>query len=267
MPLLYTMEMWQHGITVSEWHVVAMLGVMLLVNFLFSLLSGFREEYSVSEAISEAICGSGLALMISASILWLIGELPSHEHLVNAVGKIVLTAVAVSIGISFANAQFRKSRTEDREDESDDGEAPSDRRTAPSAEERQLRDDLKDLAAAVTGATVFSLNVAPTEEILMIATRLSPLQLLLLLAVSVGLCYLILFAAEFRERRVHVRSVFQQPFSETLLTCGVSLLVAALLLTLLGHRGVTHSPEALAASIVTLGLPAIVGGAAGRIIA
>jgi putative integral membrane protein (TIGR02587 family) len=267
MPLLYTMEMWQHGMTVSEWHLLTLLAATLSVNFAFCFLSGFRAESSVPEAAREAVTAVGIAIVYSTVILLLIGEIQFATRPAEIIGKVLLEAAAVSVGVSFANAQIQgKSRTgaakEGGESEADSDDAED----QPSPRERQLKRDLQEFAAVLAGATVFALNVAPTEEITLIAARLSPLQLLALLGASMLLCYVILFAAEFKAHAVHVKSALQHPLAETILTCAVSLTVAAVLLLLLGERdGLTH-PSFFIASIVTLGLPAIVGGAAGRLI-
>ena len=265
MPLLYTMEMWQHGMTVSEWHLLTLLGATLAVNFAFCFLSGFRAARSVPDAAREAVTAVGIAILYSTAILLLIGEIQFAISTAEIIGKVLLEAAAVSVGISFANAQIQgKSRTgESSNGGGGDGEGDE---SQPSPQDLQLKKDLQEFAAVLAGATVFALNVAPTEEITLIAARLSPLQLLALLGASMLLCYVILFAAEFKAHRVHVKSALQHPLAETILTCAVSLTVAAVLLLLLGERnGLTH-PALSVASIVTLGLPAIVGGAAGRLI-
>jgi putative integral membrane protein (TIGR02587 family) len=131
----------------------------------------------------------------------------------------------------------------------------------------QLRQDLKELAITASGALLFSYNLAPTEEILQISSRLSAWQHLLIVAVSLVLAYMILFAAEFRERSVHVRNWFQRPSVETVMAYAVSLGVAFLLLQLVGVREVKGNwPVAIEASVV-LGLPAVIGASAGRLIA
>lgn len=270
LPLLYTMEMWQHGMTVSELHLLMLLGATLLVNFAFCFLSGFRMETSIREAAMESVTAVGVGIVYSAVILWLIGELRFSISAAEILGKVLLEAIAVSIGISFADAQMRgKSRTGkgpgQHEADSDNGGQP-DTKEKLSPSDRQLRADLRDFAAALAGSTVFALNVAPTEEITRIAGRLPPLQLFALLGASLLLCYIILFAAEFREHQVHVESVFQHPFAETILTCAVALTVSTVLLFLLGERSLLTHPATFTASVVTLGLPAIVGGAAGRLI-
>jgi len=87
------------------------------------------------------------------------------------------------------------------------------------------------------------------------------------IAGSLVLSYLILYAAEFKQHTVHVKSLFQHPLVETVTSYAVAILVALALLLLVGMpeaRG--GSMATLIACTVTLALPASVGAAAGRLI-
>jgi putative integral membrane protein (TIGR02587 family) len=273
MPLLYTMEMWEHGLVLTEWHLLGLLAAILLINFLFSFVVGLREESTLFGAFADAVTAIGIGILFSTLVLWLIGEVTPDTALPAVAGKILIESAGVSLGVSFANAYRGKSRTGDDAQEQDQGSSgggsepkkgsddqPEDR------ERRQLHADVNDLGATLAGATVFALNIAPTEEVLLIATRLAPWQQLALLAAAVALCYVILFASEFEEPQVHVESVFQHPWAETAMACAVSLGVSYLLLALVGQREALSHPATTVAAVITLGLPAIVGGAAGRLV-
>ncbi|MGV3532649.1 MAG: TIGR02587 family membrane protein [Chthoniobacteraceae bacterium] len=268
-PLLYTMEMWFHGMKLSEWHLVGVLVATLLANIVFSLLSGFRESTTLSGAVMDSVTAVGIALLFSALVLWLVGQLHADEGLADALGKVIIEAAVVSIGISFANNQVRnRSRTGEDDEEQDKGDdSKEEKKPSPEeAGERQKKKDLQEAGAALAGSTLFALNIAPTEEVVMIASQLDPLRLLALLVAGVVFCYLILFASEFKEHEVHVPSLFQHPVSETILTCAISLTVAAILLLMVGERAALTDPMTTIGCIVVLGLPAIIGGAAGRLI-
>ena len=270
MPLLYTMEMWFHGATLSPWHQLAVLGAMLVVNFAFCLVSGFRHDSGVLEAVMEALTSVGIALVYSALILWLIGTIAPQTSLAESIGKVLLEAAAVSLGVSFADVHFRgKSRTgEDGDDGAEGAKAEEDEsKPSPAQLERlQLRADLLDVSATVAGSTLFALNIAPTEEVLLIAARLGPVQLLALLGFTVALCYVILYASGFENQPVYVRGAFQSAWAETVMTVAVSLLAGLALMWLLGEREILSDRAPLVAGAVVLGLPATVGGAAGRLI-
>jgi putative integral membrane protein (TIGR02587 family) len=268
MPLLYTMEMWYHGATLSPWHQLAVLGAILVVNFFFCVVSGFRHEDTILDAALQAVTSVGIALVYSTFVLWVIGTIGAHTSWGEAAGKILLEASAVSLGVSFADAHFRdKSRTGEQNDQQHDRrEKPEPKPSPQQLESRQLHADLVDLSATIVGSILFALNIAPTEEVLLIATRLHAWQLLAVLATTVTLCYVILYASGFEGQPVYVQSVFQSAWAETAMTVAVSLLAALGLMWLIGERELFGSSSSVLAAAVVLGLPATVGGAAGRLI-
>src|SRR5687768_15130448 len=230
-PLLYTMEMWWRGMTMSPWHQLGVLGAALVINFCFCLFSGFREEYSVVEAISESVTAVGMGLVYALGILVLIGEVTFERSWGDVVGRVVAGAGPVSLGIAFANRQVRK-KLEQGDEEEDEGDENNS--TVNDVEKKQLDQDLKEFAVTVSGAMIFSYNMAPTEEILKISARLTPWQHLAIVGAAMFLGYLILFAAQFKEREVHVKNWFQRPGVETVMAYAVALLVAFVLLQLVG---------------------------------
>lgn len=271
LPLLYTMEMWWSGITLSSWHLLAALAGIVGVNFLFSLLSGFRESYSFTDALSEAVTSVGIGIVFSTLVLALIGSLNFDMAPIEWIGKILLEAVAVSVGVSFANAQvLGKSRSGEASGGGAQGSGAqggaSQAETQGSPEQRQLRQDLRDVGATLAGATVFAMNVAPTEEIVMIAVRLEPWQQLVMLASLPVLAYIILFASGFEQQKTHVPGPLQHPWAETAMIVAMSLGVSFALLVLFGFPGSLSHASTAVATTITLGLPATIGGAAGRLI-
>lgn len=262
-PLLYTMEMWWHGMTASEWDLLILLGVNLVINFGFCLFSGFREKHSVGEAADQAVTSVAMALLFSLAVLWLIHEVTFGRAWTDIAGRVLIEAVPVSLGISFANTQIRgQSRSGDEEQGGPDVEH------MPRGERhrRQLREDLRDIGVTVSGALIFAFNVAPTEEIIKIAQRMPFWQCLVLMGASLGLCYLILFAAGFRKRTVYVNSIFQHPASETIMAYAISLLASLGLLYMVGVPETLAAVSIASKSVVVLGLPAVVGASAGRLI-
>lgn len=279
MPLLYTMEMWLHGMLLGPYHQLALLLGVLIVNLLFSIVSGFRHEYGVGSALLESVTAVGIGMLFSTAILWLVGEIAPSDAWSVITGKVLLETTAVSIGVSVADAHVRGKRRDGSEDgdsrgdgDPGKGEGSSDEEgksetTPPRAqlERRQLRQDVQDLISTLTGAVVYSINIGPTEEVMRIAGRLTPLQLCAIVLASVGLCHVILYASGIKDHAVHINSLVQSPPAETVITYAASLAVALGLLWVLGEPESVGSLDNLVASTVVLGLPASVGGAAGRI--
>ena len=260
-PLLFTMEMWQHGVTLSSRHLLLLLVGGLLLNFAFDLLSGFRQKFSPAEAASEAVTSVAIGIVFSFVVLWMIGQLDFDAAPIDNLGKILIEALGVSVGVSFANSQIRRqSRTGD-DDDADDDKKPDNPNAA------QWKADLRDLGATVAGATVFALNVAPTEEVLFTATRVSVWQQFALLAANLAVCWIIMFASGFDQNENYTGSIAQKPLSETLFATAVSLCIAAILIYAVGQRPLLASPAIFISGTLSLGLCATVGGAAGRIVA
>src|SRR5690606_15344429 len=134
---------WWHGMTIAEWHVLILIAAALLLNGVFSLFSGFRQTYSPAEAVSEAITALGLSLLLALALLCLIGEVTFAMAWTGILGKVVIEAMPISLGMSFANSQVR-GRSREGEDEDRSPAAPGhDQRGDP--ETLQLKADLTDL--------------------------------------------------------------------------------------------------------------------------
>lgn len=262
-PLLFTMEMWFQGTSFSPPHLLGMLAFAAFVNICFSYASGLRAhntDHSLLGAVADGITAMALGVIVAVLVLALIGMLDPAEGRDSMIGKIVIEAAAVSIGVTFTNRKFPRGRkTRSRQYEELEN-APLTR------EQKQARLDFYNLAAVLGGAVIFSFNIAPTEEILMIANGLSAPQLLLIVLAQLGVCYVILYASQFKESKVFKKTWMQAPAAEIVMTVALSLLVAAVLLLLVGHTSAMHSADGFIAAVVTLGFPAVIGGAAGKLV-
>jgi putative integral membrane protein (TIGR02587 family) len=269
MPLLYTMEMWLHGLLLGPGQQLAILSGILVVNWLFSIVSGFRHEYGVKAALLESVSAVGIGMVFSSLILWLVGEIAPGDAWDEITGKVLLQTSAVSIGVSVADAHVRgKQRAGEEEGSGDAGGGEPSRKPPPGRgqlERWQLKQDIRDISASLTGAVVYSINIGPTEEVVMIAGRLSPWQLGAVVLASLALCYVILYASGIKDHPVHIESLVQSPPAETIITYAASLAVAFGLLWVLGEPEAMGSLNSRVAATLVLGLPASVGGAAGRI--
>jgi putative integral membrane protein (TIGR02587 family) len=260
MPLLYTMEMWSSGMRLGPGKLLALLIGTLFINLLFSIVSGFRHEYGVISAALESVTAVGLGLVFSSLILWLVGEIAWADPAVEVIGKVLFQAVPVSLGVSVADAHVRGQRRD-----GDDEPAEPSRPSRAERERRQLRQDIRDISATLSGALLFSINIGPTEEVILIAGRLGAGQLMAIVLGSLVLCYVILYASGIKDHPVHIPSLVQSPLAETVITYAASLLVALALLVVLGQPESVGSLDSLVAATIALGLPTAVGGAAGRI--
>ena len=116
------------------------------------------------------------------------------------------------------------------------------------------------------GAILFAANIAPTEEVVAIATSISIPQLLALMLLSLALAAVILYFIEFSgsERFVRRDGLFSVAVG-TLASYAVALLGAALVLWFFG-RFDDETTLTILAETVVLGFPSTLGASAGRLL-
>jgi putative integral membrane protein (TIGR02587 family) len=125
----------------------------------------------------------------------------------------------------------------------------------------------RDLASTALGAIFVSFSIAPTDEIPMLAAASSPAWLLALIFASVAISYGIVFEAGFvnQQRRLKQQGIFQKPMTETVVAYLISLAVAAGMLWFFDRLGPGDAWSVWLSDVLLLGLPAAIGGAAGRL--
>jgi putative integral membrane protein (TIGR02587 family) len=262
-PLLYTMEVWWTGSHTTPRQMLAVLALLSLPVLALNKTTGFRKSRDVRtrDAVADTIEALAVGIVVTAVVLVLLQEITPDTGLRSGLGKVVYEAVPFCLGVGVARHFLHGGRA--APDDSSDGSATDG--AADGEDESALHPTLSDLGATVLGATFISLSIAPTDEVPMIASAMSPAWLLALVAMTLLTSYAIVFAADFhgQEGRNTQEGAFQRPITETLVSYLVSLVVAGLLLWLF-QRGVRPSAD-LVTRIVVLGFPAAVGGAAGRL--
>jgi putative integral membrane protein (TIGR02587 family) len=114
---------------------------------------------------------------------------------------------------------------------------------------------------------IIAFSIAPTDEIPMLAAATSEGWLIATIVVSLLISYGIVFEANFarRSQRQQQRGIFQRPLSETLMAYLVSLVAAALMLWSFQQLNLSDPLSMWLSYTLLLGLPATIGGAAGRL--
>jgi putative integral membrane protein (TIGR02587 family) len=130
-----------------------------------------------------------------------------------------------------------------------------------------VRDTLIDLDATLIGAVLIAFSIAPTEEVPLLAASLPPLWLLLIMAASLILSYTIVFASGFAHRAERSqRGLLLSPITETLVAYLVALAASVTMLVLFQQLHPADPWQEWLSDALVLGLPASVGGAAGRLL-
>lgn len=251
LPLLYTMEVWWVSFIAQPSRLLALLAFTFLLLLGYNRYAGLRHDASWIEVAIDSVEELGLGIVTSAVVLYLIGRIGPSMSVEEMLGKIVVEAAIVAIGFSVGSAQL--------------GAGGNDRGKGPDEDDR--RPTLAhQLVIGGCGAVLFAANVAPTEEILMIAVETGPLRLLAFVALSLLVAGGVLYAMGFKdaERFAAAENKLDVAMGVAM-TYAIALVVSAILLWFFGRfDGV--SADICARQTAVLGFPAALGAAAGRLL-
>ena len=92
---------------------------------------------------------------------------------------------------------------------------------------------MADIGATLVGALIVAFSIAPTEEVPTLVGAVQGPWLLVIVLVSLGISYIIVFQANLtrQQARQMQQGLFQSPMSETVMSYLVSLVAAAVMLT------------------------------------
>ncbi len=248
LPLLMTMEMWWLGFYLEPQLLLQFAVVNFLVLIGLSSVSGFESTKSWGDDVMDAFAAYGVAVIWSASILWVLGVIAADQPAHEIVGKVVLQAVPASFGAMLAGKQLG---TQERD---------------PRAE-RDRASYWGQLFLMLAGALFLGFSVAPTEEMILISFQMGPLHAVLLMLVSIAALHAMVYTLGFKgERRPPGPTTFWNIFlTYTMVDYAIAVLVALYLLWTFGR--LTGTDEAQIASMVTvLAFPGALGAALARLV-
>ena len=256
-PLLYTMEMWWIGTTAELWKLMLFLAVAALISLALarSRSGGFKEETSRFATLEQAADGVAIGLVGAVVVLTVLNRIQLGDPLDSVLGKVIVQAVPICIGSAVANAIFGRHGGRTLDGDQETGEAQSAREAFTA-----------DFGATTIGAIFLAFSIAPTDEVPMLAAELDYGHALALIALSLALTYVIVFVSGFGTGQHEQQGPFQSPVTETVLAYLLSLLVALAALLLFDRIEWGDSLSEIVAMVLVLGLPAAVGGAAGRLV-
>lgn len=250
LPMLYTMEVWWTGFIASPERLLVGLAVSYALLLLFNRFAGLHEDASWKEVAIDSVEELGLGLVLSAVLLWLVGQIGAEMGVEEIAGKVLVEGLAVAIGVSVGTAHLG-----DDDEEAGQGMAGDD-------DSGSL---LRTVALGLCGAVIVAANVAPTEEIVQIAAETSLPRLLLTALFSFALGAMIVHFANFRGGRGVEQQGAAGVLVDSVVTYAVALAASAFLLWYFGRFTDAAAPLATA-EVVVLGLPAVLGASAGRLL-
>ena len=252
MPLLFTMEVWWAGFILHPLRIALYMGATFVILLFYNRFVGLRRDASIEEVVIDSVEEMGLGLLVAALILWLSGRIGADMTAFEIGGKIIMEAMTVAIGVSVGTAQLGAP------DDGDEGVA--------GEEGCHSKAYLPQTAVALCGAVLFAANIAPTDEITVVAMENSPERILLLSLVSLALGSLVIHFSEFRGAASHVAGeTVSLKFRGIVTTYAVALVASASSLFFFGKFD-DQPLYIMVAQTIVLGVPAVLGASAGRLL-
>jgi putative integral membrane protein (TIGR02587 family) len=242
-----TMETWSLGFAMERFRLVALMLALLPVLVGLAYFSGFEDTTQAVDAVLDAFAAIAVTTLMATLLLMLFGVLSSAADLNEWIGKIALQAVPGSIGALLAQSQLGNQRGEQRK--------------------RRESGDFGEYFFMCAGALFLAANIAPTEEVVVIAHLMSPWQTILLAVLSLALMHIFVYAAGFRGQ--HERPS-DYPLGKlfvrfTLNGYLLALSISWFICWTFGRLDGMSMQECVQA-VVVLGLPAAIGAASARLV-
>lgn len=255
LPMLMTMEMWFLGFYMERERLLLLLLLNIPLLLGLSHRIGFERTATWAESARDAIVAYGMGVAASALILLLLGvitaDMPPHEW----TGMVALQAVPASIGALLGRSQLSMSDDDSEDDEADEADEP--RKTGYATE----------LFMMAVGALYLSLNLAPTEEMILLAYKMTPWHALSLLLFSLLLMHGFVYALAFKGSHSleHGTPLWHAFVRFTVPGYIVALAISLYTLWTFGRLDDLAATEAML-TIIVLGFPAAMGAAAARLV-
>jgi putative integral membrane protein (TIGR02587 family) len=250
LPLLFTMEVWWHAFLLPPLKIVLVVLVAFMVVVGYTAITGFRRDRTWPQVLVDAVEAFGIAIVVAAAVLLLLRRIQPATGLRDAVGKVALESIPIAFGAALASTQLAARGEQDSGNQAD-------RPLGPMAR----------LFVGAGGALLFALNVAPTEEPLLLGIEAEWWVLLPVMLASFLMTLGIVFYADFRGGKSGAEpdGPLSTPLGETTAAYALSLLVSLLLLWSFGRTD-GASAQAIFGQMVMLALVASFGAAAGRLL-
>ncbi|MGY1847428.1 TIGR02587 family membrane protein [Blastococcus sp. SYSU DS1021] len=243
LPLMMTMELWRLAHTVERYRLA------LLVAATVALVIALSRYFGTGPGgvgVGGYLADAGVALLVAAGatalVLGVLGIIDPIQNWEDAFSVVAIEALPAAVGASYARSQL----------------GLGSRRREPGHYGHEV-------FLMLAGAVVFAANIAPTEEVVLMAARTSILGTLALvvlsLAVMHGFVYAVGFSGQERSTGGFVRSFL----TLTVVGYAVALLVAGYVLWTFG-RFDGAGPAVVVGQCVVLAFPASIGAAAARLI-
>lgn len=256
-PLLYTMEVWWAGFIATPLMLLISVVMTFLLLLIYNRYAGMRPDAKWWEIVMDSFEELGLGFLVSFCILLMLNRIQLGVMGTDEImGKVIIEAMAVSIGVSIGTAQLGQGSKGGEKDNKDGEEIDDSYRKGKVA-----------LAGmSVCGAIIVGSNVAPTEEVLMIAVEVDPIHILFMALLSLAMSIIAVYFADFKNTSKDKSSntLYELTFS-TCLCYLVALSASAFLLWFFGRFDNISFWNGFS-QVIVLGVLSSLGASAGRLL-
>lgn len=248
LPILMTMEMWQLGFTMSAFRLALLLFLTIPLLIGLSHYMGFEETFGLKDDAVDAFVAFAVGFLAGGAALAVFSVIEFGMSAQEIIGKISIQAVPGSIGAMFAQSELGGNER-NREDK---------KRHAGYGGE---------VFIMASGALFLAFNVAPTEEMVLIAHQMTAWHVVALALASLLVMHAFVYALEFHgTASVPPDTRFLSVFVRfTIVGYAVALLISFYILWTFGRTEGLALPQMVSVLIV-LAFPSAVGAAAARLI-
>lgn len=251
LPMFMTMEMWFLGFYMAREKLLLLCVLNIPLLVVLAQRVGFEKTSSWRQAVRDAVTAYGLAIIVSGAILALFGVINDQVTTSTTVAKIAIQAVPASIGALLGRSQLGMHSEDD--DESDDAETET--------------SYFVELFMMLVGALFLALNVAPTEEMILIAYKITPYQALVVVLLSLGLMHGFVYALHFKGGHAQADgSTWWDSFIRFTMPGYVIALGTSVYCLWSFERLTGMSASQIVSTVIILGFPAAIGAASARLV-
>lgn len=248
LPMLMTMEMWWLGFHADRLRLFLLVALAMPLLIGLSHYSGFEETVRWRDDVRDALIAMGIGIVTSAVVLTLFGLLAPGMPADELVGKVAIQTVPASVGALLGRSQLgaHESKPEERSEDAS---------------------YLSQVFLMAVGALFLGLNMAPTEEMVLISYKMSEWHAIALMLVSLLLMHGFIYAMEFRGEPSLPEGTpwWSAVLRFTVVGYAVAALISLYVLWTFGRTdGVAI--EQVVMAVTVLAFPSSIGAAAARLI-
>jgi len=255
-PLLFTMEVWWAGFSATPVQLLILMLVTYLLLLGYNRYAGMRSGVSWKSVMIDSVEEMGIGFVLSFVVLWVLNQIEPVSMGISSelMGKVIIEAMAVSIGVSIGTAQLGTHEALEDDEQNED------------VEEEKTPGRIGMVVLAFCGAILIGGNVAPTEEVIVLAVGATPGHILAMALASLLLSIVVVYFSDFKGTdNKHLDDFWFWFVLDTSVSYLVALAASAFMLWFFG-RFEQVSFWVGFSQVIVLGVLSSLGASAGRLL-